>query len=110
MWLRDFLPEHEKLKNSRIMTFGYDSDVTDRSTVMELENWAESLLRSLDEVRTGDEVSWITLWKRTLSKRLADCVDVGEKKTTITRLPFSGRTSWTEGILYSEEWILSDSP
>ncbi|KAL9565577.1 hypothetical protein ACKAV7_009759 [Fusarium commune] len=55
MWLRDFLPEHEKFKDSRIMTFGYDWDVTDRSTVMELENWAESLLRSLDEVRTGDE-------------------------------------------------------
>ncbi|KAF5633873.1 uncharacterized protein FTJAE_7025 [Fusarium tjaetaba] len=55
MWLRDSLPEHEKFKESRIMTFGYDSDVTDRSTVMELENWAESLLRSLDEVRTEDE-------------------------------------------------------
>ncbi|KAF5700327.1 AAA ATPase domain-containing protein [Fusarium globosum] len=55
MWLRDFLPEHQKFKDSRIMTFGYDSDVTDRSTVMELENWAESLLRSLDEARTGDE-------------------------------------------------------
>ncbi|PNP85063.1 hypothetical protein FNYG_01588 [Fusarium nygamai] len=55
MWLRDLLPEHEKFKNSRIMTFGYDSDVTDRSTVMELENWAETLLRSLNEVRTGGE-------------------------------------------------------
>ncbi|RBA12697.1 hypothetical protein FPRO05_04147 [Fusarium proliferatum] len=55
MWLRDFLPEHEKFKNSRIMTFGYDSDLTDKRTVMELGNWAESLLRSLDEVRTGGE-------------------------------------------------------
>ncbi|TVY69839.1 Protein SERAC1 [Fusarium oxysporum f. sp. cubense] len=53
MWLRDFLPEHENFKNSRVMTFGYDSDLTDRSTVMELENWAETLLQSLDEVRTG---------------------------------------------------------
>ncbi|KAL5617889.1 hypothetical protein FOVSG1_000111 [Fusarium oxysporum f. sp. vasinfectum] len=55
MWFRDFLPEHENLKSSRIMTFGYDSDLTDRSTVMELENWAETLLRSLNEVRTGEK-------------------------------------------------------
>ncbi|KAF5606142.1 uncharacterized protein FSUBG_6256 [Fusarium subglutinans] len=55
MWLRDLLPEHPNFENSRIMTFGYDSDLTDRSTVMELENWADTLLRSLNEVRTGDE-------------------------------------------------------
>ncbi|KAG5762937.1 hypothetical protein H9Q72_008949 [Fusarium xylarioides] len=55
MWLRDLLPEHENFKNSRIMTFGYDSDLTDRSTVMELENWVDALLRSLNEVRTGDK-------------------------------------------------------
>ncbi|KAL7762718.1 hypothetical protein ACKLNR_009253 [Fusarium oxysporum f. sp. zingiberi] len=55
MWFRDFLPEHENLKSSRVMTFGYDSDLTDRSTVMELENWAETLLRSLNEVRTGEK-------------------------------------------------------
>ncbi|KAH7493324.1 hypothetical protein FOMA001_g2044 [Fusarium oxysporum f. sp. matthiolae] len=55
MWLRDFLPEHESFKNSRVMTFGYDSDLTDRSTVMELENWAETLLQSLNEVRTSEK-------------------------------------------------------
>ncbi|KAM0083609.1 hypothetical protein ACKRZS_004194 [Fusarium odoratissimum] len=54
-WLRDFLPEHENFKNSRVMTFGYDSDLTNRSTVMELENWAETLLQSLNEVRTGEK-------------------------------------------------------
>lgn len=59
MWLRDFLPEHESFKDSRVMTFGYDSDLTDRSTVMELENWAETLLQSLNEVRTSEKVSSI---------------------------------------------------
>ncbi|KAF5574851.1 hypothetical protein FPANT_11571 [Fusarium pseudoanthophilum] len=54
MWLRDLLPEHENFKNSRIMTFGYDSDLTDKITVMGLNDWAATLLRSLDEVRTGD--------------------------------------------------------
>ncbi|KAF4432635.1 hypothetical protein FACUT_8323 [Fusarium acutatum] len=55
MWFRDFLPEHENFKNSRVMTFGYDSDLTDRRTVMELESWAETLLQSLNEVRTGEK-------------------------------------------------------
>ncbi|SCN65891.1 uncharacterized protein FFB20_12367 [Fusarium fujikuroi] len=54
MWLRDLLPEHENFINSRIMTFGYDSDLTDKITVMGLDDWAETLLRSLNEVRTSD--------------------------------------------------------
>ncbi|KAF4498687.1 hypothetical protein FAGAP_5165 [Fusarium agapanthi] len=70
MWLRDLLPEHPNFENSRIMTFGYDSDLTDRSTVMELENWAETLLRSLNEVRTGDKVATIT--RGVLDKHIAD--------------------------------------
>ncbi|KAH7190862.1 hypothetical protein DER44DRAFT_707818 [Fusarium oxysporum] len=55
MWLIDFLPVSNHFKGSRIMTFGFDSDLTDRSTVMELENWAETLLLSLNEVRTTDK-------------------------------------------------------
>lgn len=39
------------------MTFGYDSDLSDRRTVMTLENWAESLLHALNDVRTSDKVS-----------------------------------------------------
>ncbi|KAF5639667.1 hypothetical protein F52700_4049 [Fusarium sp. NRRL 52700] len=54
MWLRDFLPKHENFKNSRIMTFGYDSDLKDTVTVMGLNDWAETLLRSLNEVRTNE--------------------------------------------------------
>ncbi|RYC80265.1 hypothetical protein BFJ63_vAg16850 [Fusarium oxysporum f. sp. narcissi] len=57
MWLRDFLPVSNHFKGSRIMTFGFDSDLTDRSTVMELENWAETLLLSLNEVRTTDKAT-----------------------------------------------------
>ncbi|KAF5254431.1 hypothetical protein FANTH_689 [Fusarium anthophilum] len=55
LWFRDFLPEHESFKNSRVMTFGYDSDLTDRRTVMELGSWAEALLQSLNEVRTDEK-------------------------------------------------------
>ncbi|KAF5659795.1 hypothetical protein FCIRC_12351 [Fusarium circinatum] len=55
MWLRDLLPEHQNFENSRIMTFGYDSDLTDKSNVMVLENWAETLLVSLNQVRTEDK-------------------------------------------------------
>lgn len=39
------------------MTFGYDSDLTDQGTVAELDNWAESLIHCLSEVRTSEEVS-----------------------------------------------------
>ncbi|KAF5982761.1 hypothetical protein FBULB1_4151 [Fusarium bulbicola] len=55
MWLRDLLPEHQNFENSRIMTFGYDSDFTDKSNVMVLENWAETLVVSLNQVRTEDK-------------------------------------------------------
>lgn len=57
MWLRDFLPNTYTFRASRIMTFGYDSDVLDRRTVMTLENWAESLLYALNDLRTADKVS-----------------------------------------------------
>ncbi|UPK94698.1 hypothetical protein LCI18_005633 [Fusarium solani-melongenae] len=43
------------MDNSRIMTFGYDSDLTDSATVAGLENWAESLIHGLSEVRTSEE-------------------------------------------------------
>ncbi|KAF5012463.1 hypothetical protein FDECE_1515 [Fusarium decemcellulare] len=55
MWLRDYLPSSEYFTKSRIMTFGYDSDLTNKKTVMTLENWAESLLHNLNEVRRSPE-------------------------------------------------------
>ncbi|KAJ3458216.1 hypothetical protein MRS44_012325 [Fusarium solani] len=51
MWLRDYLPSSEYFSNSRIMTFGYDSDLTDPGTVAGLDNWAESLIHCLSEER-----------------------------------------------------------
>ena len=41
MWLRDYLPSSGYFSNSRIMTFGYDSDLTDSATVAGLENCEE---------------------------------------------------------------------
>ncbi|RSL89038.1 hypothetical protein CEP51_001414 [Fusarium floridanum] len=55
MWLRDYLPSSEYFSNSRIMTFGYDSDLTDPGTVAGLDNWAESLIHCLSEVRASEE-------------------------------------------------------
>lgn len=39
------------------MTFGYDSDLLDKRTVMTIDDWAESLLHALNDVRTSDKVS-----------------------------------------------------
>ncbi|KAM0259890.1 hypothetical protein ACHAPA_010497 [Fusarium lateritium] len=56
MWPRDYLSSSEYFEKSRVMTFGYDSDLTDREIVMNLDNWAQTLLHSLDEVRTSEKV------------------------------------------------------
>ncbi|CAJ0552269.1 Ff.00g062480.m01.CDS01 [Fusarium sp. VM40] len=55
MWPRDYLSSSEYFEKSRVMTFGYDSDLTNRETVMTLDNWAETLLQSLDEVRISEK-------------------------------------------------------
>ncbi|RSL62603.1 hypothetical protein CEP54_005629 [Fusarium duplospermum] len=55
MWLRDYLPSLEHFSNSRIMTFGYDSDLRDQKSVAGLENWAELLIHCISEVRTSEE-------------------------------------------------------
>ncbi|KAF5671213.1 AAA ATPase domain-containing protein [Fusarium heterosporum] len=56
MWPRDYLKSSEYFEKSRVMSFGYDSDLTDRKSTMTLEDWAEALLRSVDEVRVSDKV------------------------------------------------------
>ncbi|KIL85349.1 eukaryotic translation initiation factor 3 protein [Fusarium avenaceum] len=58
MWPRDYLSSSEYFEKSRVMTFGYDSDLTNRETVMTLDNWAETLLQSLDEVRISEKADW----------------------------------------------------
>ena len=57
MWLRDFLPTSTHLEKSRIMTFGYDSNLADRRSTMMLEDWAENLLQSVSDARTSDRAS-----------------------------------------------------
>jgi hypothetical protein len=59
MWLRDLLPNTTYFKQSRIMTFGYDGDKRAKGTVMNLEDWAQTLLTSVNSVRMSEEVcSW----------------------------------------------------
>ncbi|KAI1389255.1 uncharacterized protein F4822DRAFT_442625 [Hypoxylon trugodes] len=51
MWLRDFLPQHTRFKNSRIMTFGYSSLLRDSRNGAALAEWAHSLLQSIVSLR-----------------------------------------------------------
>lgn len=48
-WLRDWLPRHPELKNSRIWTFGYDSDFLSigPGNVSDVSDFARSLLVSM---------------------------------------------------------------
>lgn len=57
MWLRDLLPNTASFGTSRIMTFGYDSDLRDRHATMTSESWAQTLLQYLSAVRTSKQVS-----------------------------------------------------
>jgi hypothetical protein len=56
MWLRDVLPTTTYFKKSRIMTFGYDSDMRAKGTVMNMEDWAQTLLTSVNSVRMSEKV------------------------------------------------------
>ena len=59
MWFRDFLPmETSYFRKSRIMTFGYDSDLKGRDSVMELDDWAGTLLNDICASRELEEVSY----------------------------------------------------
>ncbi|UPK97374.1 hypothetical protein LCI18_008309 [Fusarium solani-melongenae] len=51
MWLRDYLPSTGYFDQSRIMTFGYDSDLTSKESVMTVDSWADSLLEYLSLIR-----------------------------------------------------------
>ncbi|KAM5359546.1 hypothetical protein ACJZ2D_014402 [Fusarium nematophilum] len=55
MWPRDLLPCSDYFIKSRVMTFGYDSDLTDKKSLMSLEHWAVTLLHDLDQVRTAEQ-------------------------------------------------------
>ena len=51
MWLRDFLPGH--MPQARIMTYGYDSVVSNTDSVSGIAHFAKSLLVFLVEYRQG---------------------------------------------------------
>jgi hypothetical protein len=57
MWLRDLLPTTTPFDQARIMTFGYNSKIVDKSSLSGLKEWADDLLSRLSSVRTSDEVS-----------------------------------------------------
>ena len=52
MWLRDFLPSSHGFKNSRIMTFGYNSTLVNKGSEERLQDWANELLEQLSRMRT----------------------------------------------------------
>lgn len=53
MWLRDLLPGTHPFQTARIMTFGYNSTLFETHSKDRLQNWADYLLRGLEEVRQG---------------------------------------------------------
>lgn len=57
MWLRDYLPSTGYFDESRIMTFGYDSDLTSKESVMTVDSWADSLLEYLSLIRKSQNAS-----------------------------------------------------
>lgn len=57
LWLETLLPE--AVPQSRIMTFGYDSAVTNSVSVGRLEDFATDMLIRLKGVRDSDNVSFL---------------------------------------------------
>ena len=53
-WLKDFLPQ--QIPDARIMTFGYNADVTFSKSTAEIIDHAKSLLTSLVDKREEPEV------------------------------------------------------
>ena len=56
MWLRDLLPTSKPFDKSRIMTFGYSSQLSDRSDLSGMSEWAHHLLTAMSSVRQTPEV------------------------------------------------------
>ena len=54
MWLRDMLPGSAPFDKSRIMTFGYNSTLVNRSSNDRLQDWADELLKQLGYNRTTE--------------------------------------------------------
>ena len=52
MWLRDLLPGSAQFDKSRIMTFGYNSTLVNKTSNDRIQDWADELLRQVGYVRT----------------------------------------------------------
>jgi len=55
MWLRDFLPSALG-EQVRILTFGYDTGLRDKTATPMIQNFARSLLEHLCSARTESDV------------------------------------------------------
>ncbi|KAJ2990949.1 hypothetical protein NUW58_g2706 [Xylaria curta] len=53
MWLKDFLPLQPQFKQSRIMTYGYSSLLTDNVNTSGVAEWASGLLREISSARVS---------------------------------------------------------
>jgi hypothetical protein len=58
MWLRDLLPSSKPFHKARIMTFGYSSQLSDRSNLSGMGEWAHHLLVSMSSVRQTPQVGF----------------------------------------------------
>ncbi len=54
MWLRDFLPRD--VKNIRIMTYGYDTNLTDYEDNSTILDYRRTLVEQLGNARRSEEV------------------------------------------------------
>ena len=52
MWLRDFIPLHTNLQKARTMTYDYNSKLFDSKDTSTLSDWAVTLLREVDKLRS----------------------------------------------------------
>jgi len=52
MWLRDLLPKD--LPNTRIMTYGYNSNLFEDASIGRIRDFAKGLLNDVDGYRIGE--------------------------------------------------------
>ncbi|KAH8881985.1 hypothetical protein GQ53DRAFT_465131 [Thozetella sp. PMI_491] len=55
-WLRDFLPQDERLREARVMTYGYSSLLQDNNNLSSLTEWSRGLLFELSSLRRSQAV------------------------------------------------------
>jgi hypothetical protein len=57
MWPRDILPTTEPFTKSRVMTFGYSSQIRGQGNTSGILQWADYLLTQVGEVRKTEKAS-----------------------------------------------------